>query len=308
VRIAEDITRLIGHTPLVRLNLVIKADSNLIVAKLEQFNPCSSIKDRPAVSMINDAEQKGLLKPGATIVEGTSGNTGIALAFIAAARHYKLIIVMPDSMTLERQNLLRLFGTRVELTPAHLGMKGAIDRAEAIRREIPDSFLVRQFENPANTRAHEETTAEEILADMDGNVDILVAGVGTGGTITGIAGKLKQRNPSITTVAVEPTSSAVLSGGKGGPHMIQGIGAGFIPPILNTGLIDEVITVSDEETMLWTRKLIREEGILAGLSSGAAVCATQKYLAAHDVKNKNIVLIFPDSGERYASVTKLLKE
>ncbi len=308
MRIAEDITRLIGHTPLIRLNRVISADTNLIVAKLEQFNPCSSIKDRPAVSMINDAEEKGLLKPGATIIEGTSGNTGIALAFIAAARHYKLIIVMPDSMTMERQNLLKLFGTRVELTPAHLGMKGAIDRAETIRRETPGSFLVRQFENPANTKAHEETTAEEIIADMDGKVDVLIAGVGTGGTITGIAGKLKRLNPAITIVAVEPLSSAVLSGGKGGPHMIQGIGAGFIPPILDTRLIDEVITVSDDETMLWTRKLIREEGILAGLSSGAVVCATQKYLANRDVRNNNIVLIFPDSGERYASVTKLLKE
>lgn len=308
MRIAEDITHLIGHTPLVRLNKVINGNENLIVAKLEQFNPCSSIKDRPAVGMINDAEEKGLLKPGATIIEGTSGNTGIALAFIAAARRYKLIIVMPNSMTLERQNLLKLFGTRVELTPAQLGMKGAIDRAEAIHREIPDSFLVRQFENPANTRAHEETTAEEILADMDGAVDMLVAGVGTGGTITGIAGKLKRRNPAITIVAVEPTSSAVLSGGKGGPHMIQGIGAGFIPQILNTDLIDEVVSVSDEETMLWTRKLIREEGILAGLSSGAAACATQKYLAAHEVRDKNIVIIFPDSGERYTSVTKLLKE
>jgi cysteine synthase A len=308
MRIAEDITRLIGHTPLIRLNRAISSDTNLIVAKLEQFNPCSSIKDRPAVSMINDAEQQGLLTPGATIIEGTSGNTGIALAFIAAARHYKLVIVMPDAMTLERQNLLKLFGTRVELTPAHLGMKGAIDRAEAIHRATPGSFLVRQFDNPANTRAHEETTAAEILADMDGTIDILIAGVGTGGTITGIGGKLKQHNAAVRIVAVEPVSSAVLSGKTGGPHMIQGIGAGFIPAILDRTLIDEVVTVSDEETMLWTKRLIREEGILAGLSSGAAACAAQKYLAAHDVYGKKIVIIFPDSGERYASVTRLLKE
>jgi cysteine synthase len=303
VRVAEDITKLIGHTPLVRLNKIIDSDSNLIAAKLEQFNPCSSVKDRPAISMIEDAEHRGLLMPGATIIEATSGNTGIALAFIAAARGYALIITMPDSMSVERRNLLKLFGVQLELTPAHLGMRGAINRALEIKQKTKGAFLVSQFDNPANPAVHEETTAEEIWADTDGKVDIVVCGVGTGGTLTGVGRKLKARKPSVKMIAVEPAASAVLSGASCGAHVIQGIGPGFVPSVLDRKCIDAIVKVTNEMAFTFTRELIRREGILAGLSSGAVVAGTAQYLKAHpEVKSSCIVPIFPDSGERYSSL------
>jgi cysteine synthase A len=308
VRIAEDITKLIGHTPLVRLKKVIDAGSNLLSAKLEFFNPCSSIKDRPALGMINEAEKQGLLKPGATIIEATSGNTGIGLAFIAAARGYPLIIVMPESMSIERKNLLKLFGVQVELTPARHGMKGSIERAREIKKKIKGSFLVSQFDNPANPAIHEVTTAEEIWADTDGKVDIVICGVGTGGTITGVGRKLKARKASIKMIAVEPASSAVLSGDACGAHSIQGIGAGFIPSILEKKYIDAIVKVTNEDAFSFARELIRSEGILAGLSSGAAAAGAAQYLKANpETKSSNIVLIFPDSGERYLSLSGFMK-
>lgn len=308
MRIAEDITKLIGHTPLVRLNKIIDSDSNLIAAKLEQFNPCSSVKDRPAISMIEDAERRGLLLPGATIIEATSGNTGIALAFIAAARGYPLIITMPDSMSVERRNLLKLFGVQLELTPAHLGMRGAIDRALEIKQKTQGAFLVSQFDNPANPTIHEETTAEEIWADTDGKVDIVVCGVGTGGTLTGVGRKLKARKPSVQMIAVEPAASAVLSGASCGAHVIQGIGAGFVPSVLDRSCIDAIVKVTNEMAFTFTRELIRREGILAGLSSGAVLAGTAQYLKAHpEVQSSCIVLIFPDSGERYSSLPGFVK-
>ncbi|MBI4397381.1 MAG: cysteine synthase A [Elusimicrobia bacterium] len=304
MRIANDITCLIGRTPLVKLNKIIRANSNLVAAKLEQFNPCASIKDRTALGMVADAEKKGLLKPGSLMIEATSGNTGIALAFISAVRGYRLMIVMPESMSVERQNMLKIFGATVELTPAHLGMKGAIDRTLQIHKENEGSFLVRQFENPANTQIHEETTAEEILADTDGQVDVLILGVGTGGTLTGVARKLKAANPNVKIVAVEPSASAVLSGERPGAHMIQGIGAGFVPKILDAGLIDEIIKVANDEAFRWTRDLAQKEGILAGLSSGAVACAAAKFLERHpDLHGARIILIFPDTGERYISLS-----
>jgi cysteine synthase len=308
VRIAEDITKLIGRTPLVRLNKIIDSGSNLIAAKLEQFNPCSSVKDRPAISMIEDAERRGLLTPGATIIEATSGNTGIALAFIAAARGYPLIITMPDSMSVERRNLLKLFGVQLELTPAHLGMRGAIDRALEIKQKTKGSFLVSQFDNRANPAIHEETTAEEIWADTDGKVDIVVCGVGTGGTLTGVGRKLKARKPSVQMIAVEPAASAVLSGASCGAHVIQGIGAGFVPSVLDRTCIDAIVKVTNEMAFAFTRELIRREGILAGLSSGAVSAGTVQYLKAHpEVQSSCIVLIFPDSGERYSSLPGFVK-
>ena len=303
MKFAEDITSLIGSTPLVRINHALRSGTNTVLAKLEQFNPCGSVKDRPALSMIDDAEAEGRLGAGGTIIEATSGNTGIALAFIAAARGYKLIVTMPDSMSHERRKLFMLFGARVELTQAHLGMRGAIDRAEELREEIPGSFVVNQFGNPANPRVHEETTAVEILADTDGTVDAVVAGVGTGGTVTGLARRLKREKPSVHMIAVEPAGSPVLSGGNPGPHMIQGIGAGFVPPVLDTSLVDETIEVTDSEAFQWAKTVIRGEGILVGISSGAALCAADKYLQKTNAENKVVVVIFPDTGERYLSVT-----
>lgn len=303
MKYAQDITQLVGNTPLVRLNNVIEAGSNLMLAKLEQFNPCGSVKDRPALSMIEDAEKHGRLKQGGTIIEATSGNTGIALAFIAAARGYRLIVVMPDSMSFERQKLFILFGARVELTQAHLGMQGAIDRAERLRDETPGSIIVGQFDNPANPQAHECTTAQEILDDTDGKVDVVVAGVGTGGTITGVARRLKKEKPSVMMVAVEPSGSSVLSGDAPGPHMIQGIGAGFVPSIMDMSLVDQTVKVSDAEAFLWVRNVIRTEGILVGISSGAALCGADKYLRSGKLEDKVVVVIFPDTGERYLSVS-----
>lgn len=302
MKYANDITELIGRTPLVKLNKLFSGNGNTVLAKLEQFNPCASVKDRAAFSMILDAERKGRLMPGGTIIEATSGNTGIALAFIAAVKGYTLIVIMPESMSIERRRLLAAFGARVELSPAHLGMKGAIDLAAKLNKEISGSFVVGQFDNPANAAIHEATTGQEIIADTDGKIDLFVAGVGTGGTITGVARSLKRHNSKIKIVAAEPIGSAVLSGHTCGPHMIQGIGAGFVPSIVDKSLIDEVITVADDEALTWTRDLIRKEGILAGISSGAAACAVGKYIKKHNVSGSTIVVVFPDTGERYLSL------
>lgn len=299
MRVAQSMIDLVGHTPLVRLSRVIDAGSNLVMAKLEQLNPCASVKDRAAKHMIAMAERDGTLKPGSVIIEATSGNTGIALAFIAAVRGYRLIVTMPESISIERRALLKLLGATIELTPSDRGMQGAVDRALELHRQEKGSFLVRQFENPANPQVHEQTTAEEIWADLDGKVDVLIVGVGTGGTLTGTARRLKQLNPRIKVIAVEPASSAVLSGGCAGPHLIQGIGAGFVPPILDTRLIDQVLTVSDEEALRATKDLIQKEGILAGISSGAVLAAANHYLRSHpEIQRAHVVLIFPDSGER----------
>ncbi len=300
---ADSIIDLIGNTPLVRINRVIPAGSNVVLAKLEQFNPCGSVKDRPALSMLDRARSEDRLKPGSVVIEATSGNTGIALALIAAVQGYQLIIVMPESMSAERVKLLKLYGAKVELTKAHLGMRGAIERAEELHRETSGSFLVDQFNNQANPAAHETGTAEEIWKATQGEVDVVVAGVGTGGTITGVARRLKQLKPGCQIVGVEPSSSAVLSGGSSGAHMIQGIGAGFIPSIVDTALIDDLVTVSNSEAMEWSKKIIREEGILAGISSGAALRGAKKYMRKNGLRNRVIVIIFPDSGERYLSVS-----
>ncbi len=302
MRYVNDITGLVGGTPLVALNRLFGTE-NMVLAKLEQYNPCGSVKDRAALAMIDCAVEDGELKPGGTIIEATSGNTGIALAFIAAVRKYRLIVVMPDSMSIERRKLLAVFGSGVELTPAHLGMEGAITRAEELHASLENSFLVRQFENPSNAVVHENTTAMEILQDTDGSVDVIVAGVGTGGTITGIARKVKKERPGVRVVAVEPANCAVLSGKPAGPHGIQGIGAGFVPTIMDKALMDDVITVTDDEAVCWMNRVVREEGILAGVSSGAAACGTDKYIKKYDVRDSTIVTVFPDTGERYLSIT-----
>jgi cysteine synthase A len=308
MNIARDITALVGHTPLVRLNRVVDSAANTVVAKLEQFNPCASVKDRTALGMIDDAEKRGTLTPGTTIVEATSGNTGIALAFICASRGYRLIVVMPESMSLERQRMLRAFGARVELTPAHLGMTGAIERSEQIQRETPGSLAMKQFVNPANPAIHQSTTAEEILADTDGAIDVLVAGVGTGGTISGIGRRLKKHNPAIEIVAVEPATSSVLSGGKQGAHSIQGIGAGFVPETFDRSVVTEIVQVTDSEAYDWTRQIMLKEGILAGISSGAAACGAAKYLKRSGKKAALVVVMFPDTGERYLSIPMLVHD
>jgi len=306
-KIYEDITQTIGRTPLVRLNRLTEGAKATVVVKMESFNPLSSVKDRIGVSMIDEAEKAGTLKPGGTIVEPTSGNTGIALAFVAAARGYRLILTMPETMSVERRQILKALGAEVVLTPGPERMGGAIRRAEEILASIPGGFMPQQFKNPANVKIHRETTAEEIWADTDGRVDFLVAGVGTGGTITGVSQVIKARKPSFKAIAVEPAASAVLSGGQPGPHPIQGIGAGFIPDILDTKLIDEVITVANEDSFATARALAKKEGIFVGISSGAAVWAALQIARRPENEGKLIVAILPSTGERYLS-TPLFQE
>ena len=306
-RIFDDITKTTGNTPLVRLNRVASGMHVTIAAKLESFNPLSSVKDRIGVAMIEDAERKGVLKRGSVIIEPTSGNTGIALAFASAAKGYKLILTMPDTMSMERRQLLQAFGAELHLTPGAEGMKGAIGKAEELLKSTPGAFMPQQFKNPSNPAIHRLTTAEEIWNDTDGAVDILVAGVGTGGTLTGVAEVLKKKKKEFRAVAVEPETSPVLSGGQAGPHKIQGIGAGFFPEVLNTGIIDEIIKVSDKNAGICARRLAKEEGILAGISSGAALWAALEIAARSENKGKLIVVMLPDSGERYLS-TWLFKE
>ncbi len=304
MKIAHNITELVGRTPLVRLNSIPLADDCLaqIVIKLESMNPSASVKDRIGVNMINAAEQAGEISPNkTTIVEPTSGNTGIALAMAAAAKGYKLILTMPESMSTERRAMLKAYGAKLELTPANAGMKGAIQRAEELLASLPNAYMPQQFQNPANPEIHRLTTAEEIWEDTEGKVDILVAGVGTGGTITGIAEVIKQRKPEFKAIAIEPIDSPVLSGGSPGGHKIQGIGAGFIPDVLKVELIDEVITVSNEEAFAYSRRLAREEGILSGISAGAAVCAAITVGQRQENRGKLIVVIQPSFGERYLS-------
>jgi cysteine synthase A len=301
MNIYDDITKTIGHTPLVRLNHIGKETGATIAVKLEFFNPLSSVKDRIGVAMIDAAERDGKLKPGGLIVEPTSGNTGIALAFVAAARGYRLILTMPETMSLERRALLKIFGAELVLTPGPEGMSGAIRKAEEIVASTPGAFMPQQFKNPANVEIHQKTTAEEIWKDTDGKVDFLVAGVGTGGTITGIASVIKKRKPSFKAIGVEPAASPVLSGGKSGPHKIQGIGAGFVPEIYRPELVDEIITVADQDAGNNARRMAREEGILVGISSGAAITAAFKVAERPENKGKLIVAIIPSCGERYLS-------
>ena len=299
--IAKDSTELIGNTPLVRLNRVTEGVNAEVVAKLESFNPTHSVKDRIGVSMIIDAEEKGLIKKDTVIVEPTSGNTGIALAFVCAARGYKLILTMPDTMSMERRQLLSIFGAQLVLTPGAEGMPGAVRRAERLVAENPNHFMPQQFKNASNPEIHRLTTAEEIWRDTDGKVDILVAGVGTGGTITGVAEVIKKRKPSFKAIAVEPVASPVLSGGKPGPHKIQGIGAGFIPDVLRLDLVNEIVKVTNEDAGAMARRLAKEEGILAGISSGAATWAALEVAKKEENKGKLIVVVLPDTGERYLS-------
>ncbi|MCK9894417.1 cysteine synthase A [Frankia sp. AgB32] len=301
MRIAEDITALVGNTPLVRLRRVTDGVGAQVVAKLESFNPAHSVKDRLGLALIDAAEQAGVLGPDTVIVEPTSGNTGIALAMVCAARGYQCVLTMPETMSVERRMLLRAYGAQLVLTPGPEGMGGAIAQAEELAKNNPNYFMPQQFENPANPAIHRATTAEEIWRDTDGQIDILVAGVGTGGTITGVAEVIKERRPSARFVAVEPAASPVLSGGAKGPHPIQGIGAGFVPKVLDTAIVDEIVQVDAEDALVLARRLAREEGLLVGISSGAAVAAALQLAARPENTGKLIVVVLPDFGERYLS-------
>jgi cysteine synthase A len=306
-QIYNDITQTIGSTPLVRLNRLTQGLDATILAKMELKNPLGSVKDRIGLAMINKAEEGGLINKETLIVEPTSGNTGIALAFVCATRRYRLVLTMPETMSIERRKLLKHLGAEIVLTPGNEGMKGAINKANEIRSLNENAYMPDQFSNPTNPEIHRKTTAEEIWRDTDGGVDIVVAGVGTGGTITGISEVIKQRKPSFRAIAVEPADSAVLSGGKPGPHKIQGIGAGFVPKVLNTGIIDEIITVTNEQAFETARNIAKSEGILCGISSGAAVWAAVQMALRPDNRRKKIVVILPSTGERYLS-TELFKD